>query len=279
MEAYFAAKARLFTELLPPDGTAVLNADSAEAMRLAQHCRQRGQTVLAFGAADRADLRLLAARPLPAGQALRLEVFGETHELVLPLVGAFQASNVLAALGLAIATGAPVERALGALPLLAGAPGRMQHVATHPSGAPVIVDYAHTPDALETALTALRSHCRGRLVLVFGCGGDRDAGKRGLMGAIGERLADRVIVTDDNPRSEEPAAIRRAILAQCPKAEEIGDRAQAIRRGLALLAPEDLLLIAGKGHERGQIIAGVTHAFEDAAVARKAVAELGGRAS
>jgi len=279
MEAYFAAKARLFTELLPPDGTAVLNADSIEAMRLAQLCRQRGQTVLAFGAADRADLRLLDARPLAAGQALRLEIFGETHELVLPLVGAFQASNGLAALGLAIATGAPVERALEVLPLLTGAPGRMQLVATHPSGAPVIVDYAHTPDALETALTALGAHCRGRLVLVFGCGGDRDPGKRGTMGAIAERFADSVIVTDDNPRGEEPAAIRRAILAQCPKAEEVGDRAQAIRRGLALLEPGDLLLITGKGHERGQIIAGVTHPFEDAAVARDAVAELRGRAS
>jgi UDP-N-acetylmuramoyl-L-alanyl-D-glutamate--2,6-diaminopimelate ligase len=279
MEAYFAAKARLFTELLPPDGTAVLNADSAEAMRLAQLCRQRGQTVLAYGAAELADLRLLEARPLAAGQALRLEIFGAPHELVLPLLGAFQAGNALAALGLAIATGAPVEGALAALPRLEGAPGRMQHVATHPEGAPVIVDYAHTPDALATALAALRGHCRGRLVLVFGCGGDRDPGKRPQMGAIAERLADCVIVTDDNPRSEEPAAIRRAILAACPKAEEIGDRGQAIRRGLALLARDDLLLIAGKGHERGQIIAGVTHPFEDAAATREAVAELGRRAS
>jgi UDP-N-acetylmuramoyl-L-alanyl-D-glutamate--2,6-diaminopimelate ligase len=275
MEAYFAAKARLFTELLPADGTAVINADSPQGARLGQLCRQRGQTVLSFGSAPGADLRLLAARPLDTGQALNLEVFGESRDLILPLVGAFQASNALAAFGLAIATGAPVERALDALPALQGAPGRLQHVATHPNGAPIMVDYAHTPDALETVLHALRAHCRGRLVAVFGCGGDRDPGKRPQMGEIAQRLADRVIVTDDNPRSEDAAAIRRAILARCPKAEEIGDRARAIRRGLALLEPGDLLLIAGKGHESGQIIAGVTHPFEDAAVARAAVAALG----
>ncbi len=279
MEAYFTAKARLFTELLPPDGTAVLNADSAEAMRLAEMCRRRGQTVIGFGAATGADLRLVAARPLASGQEIELQVFGERRTFVLPLMGAFQASNALAALGLAIATGAPVERALDALPLLQGVPGRLEHVASHPNGAPVIVDYAHTPDALETVLGALRAHCRGRLVAVFGCGGDRDAGKRPQMGEIAERRADLVIVTDDNPRGEDPAAIRRAILARCPKAEEVGDRAQAIRRGLALLRSGDVLLIAGKGHERGQIVAGVTHPFEDAAVARQAVAELGGTAT
>jgi len=279
MEAYFAAKARLFTELLPPDGTAVLNADSAEAARLGQLCRQRGQTVLTFGAASGADLRLVAARPLDTGQELRLEVFGEHRELVLPLVGSFQASNALAALGLAIATGAPVERALEALPKLEGVPGRLQQAAKHSSGAPVIVDYAHTPDALATVLGALRAHCRGRLVVVFGCGGDRDAGKRPQMGEIARRLADRVIVTDDNPRSEDPVAIRRAILDRCPEAEEIGDRARAIRRGLELLQPGDLLLIAGKGHESGQIVGGITHPFDDAAVARQAIAELAGGAS
>jgi UDP-N-acetylmuramoyl-L-alanyl-D-glutamate--2,6-diaminopimelate ligase len=215
---------------------------------------------------------------LDAGQQVHLAVLGHERDLVLPLVGAFQASNALAALGLAIATGAPVEEAVESLPKLAGVPGRLQHVATHPSGAPIIVDYAHTPDALETVLQALRAHCRGRLVVLFGCGGDRDPGKRPQMGAIAERLADIAIVTDDNPRSEDPATIRRAILAACPKAEEIGDRAAAIRHGLALLAPGDLLLIAGKGHERGQIIGSVTHPFEDAAVARDAVAALqGGR--
>ncbi len=279
MEAYFTAKARLFTELLPPEGTAVLNAESAEAMRLDRLCRQRGQSVITFGGAPGADLHLVAARPLAAGQELDLQVFGERRVFVLPLMGAFQASNALAALGLAIAAGAPVEGALDALALLQGVPGRLEHVASHANGAPVIVDYAHTPDALETVLAALRAHCRGRLVAVFGCGGDRDAGKRPQMGEIAQRLADLVIITDDNPRGEDPASIRRAILAQCPRAEEVGERARAIRRGLALLQPGDVLLIAGKGHERGQIIAGVTYPFEDAAVAREAAAELGGTAA
>jgi UDP-N-acetylmuramoyl-L-alanyl-D-glutamate--2,6-diaminopimelate ligase len=274
MEAYFAAKARLFTELLPPEGAAVLNIDVPEGERLVTLCRRRGQSVITFGRNARADLRLVAARPLDAGQALRIAAFGAEHEVVLPLIGAFQASNALAALGLAIATGAPAERAIEALAHLTGVPGRLEHVASHPNGAPVIVDYAHTPDALETVIGAVRPHCRGRLSLVFGCGGDRDTGKRPQMGAIAERLADDVIVTDDNPRSEDPAGIRRAILAACPKAVEIGDRAAAIRHALARLASGDLLLIAGKGHERGQIIGGQTLPFDDAVVAREAAGDL-----
>jgi UDP-N-acetylmuramoyl-L-alanyl-D-glutamate--2,6-diaminopimelate ligase len=274
MAGYFAAKARLFTELLPEDGSAVVNADVDEGRHLARMCRARGLTVLTFGSAADAALRLAAVEPLAAGQRLRIAALGHERELVLPLIGSFQASNALAALGLTLATGAPLEAALDALATLEGVPGRLELVARHPGGAPVIVDYAHTPDALETVLRALRGHCRGRLVLVFGCGGDRDAGKRPQMGAIAARLADAVIVTDDNPRSEDPAAIRRAILAACPKAEEIGDRALAIARALRSLGPGDLLLLAGKGHERGQIVAGVTHPFEDATVARAAVAEL-----
>jgi UDP-N-acetylmuramoyl-L-alanyl-D-glutamate--2,6-diaminopimelate ligase len=154
----------------------------------------------------------------------------------------------------------------------------MEHVASHPNGAPVIVDYAHTPDALDTVLRALRPHCRGRLVVVFGCGGDRDPGKRPMMGAIAERLADRSIVTDDNPRTEDRVAIRRAILAACPSAQEIGDRGEAIRAGLASLAPGDVLLLAGKGHESGQIVGTETLPFNDAEVARAAAAELAGTA-
>jgi UDP-N-acetylmuramoyl-L-alanyl-D-glutamate--2,6-diaminopimelate ligase len=271
MEGYFAAKARLFTELLPPEGTAVLNLDDPAGRRLAALCRQRERTVITFGQAPEAHLRLVATRPLETGQAIRLAVFGNEREIVLPLIGTFQASNALAALGLVIAGGALVEQAIDALPSLAGPPGRLQHVATHPAGAPVIVDYAHTPDALETVLRALRPHCRGRLVLVFGCGGERDAGKRPQMGAIAERLADTVIVTDDNPRGEDAATIRSAILAACPKAEEVPDRGEAIRRAIGLLGADDLLLVAGKGHEQGQIIAGITHPFDDAAVAKKAI--------
>jgi UDP-N-acetylmuramoyl-L-alanyl-D-glutamate--2,6-diaminopimelate ligase len=274
MEGYFAAKARLFTELLPPEGTAVLNIDDPAGRRLAALCRQRGQTIITFGEAAEAHLRLVATRPLETGQAIRLAVFGSEREIALPLIGTFQASNALAALGLVIASGAVVERAIDALASLEGAPGRLQHVATHPAGAPVIVDYAHTPDALQTVLKALRPHCRGRLVLVFGCGGERDAGKRPQMGAIAERLADVAIVTDDNPRGEDAASIRRAILAACPKADEVPDRGEAIRRAVGVLSGDDLLLVAGKGHEHGQIIAGITHPFDDATVAQIAVDAL-----
>ena len=274
MAAYLAAKARLFAEILPADGTAVLNFDTAEGRDLALLCRARGQRVIGFGAAADAALRLVAAHPSETGQVIEIETFGAHHGLNLPLMGAFQAGNALAALGLAVATGTPLATALEALPHLAGVPGRMERVAAHPNGAPAIVDYAHTPDALETALRALRPHCRGRLSLVFGCGGDRDPGKRPMMGAIAERDADLVIVTDDNPRSENPAAIRRAILAACPRAREIGDRGEAIRTALAALAPSDMLLIAGKGHESGQIVGGETLPFNDADVARAAAAGL-----
>ena len=275
MAAYFAAKRRLFAELLPRGGAAVINLDSSEGRELAALCRGRGQRVIGFGADALADLRLISARPEGAGQTLLLEAFGTRRALLLPLMGEFQAMNALAALGLAVATGVPAGEALDALAALQGAPGRMEHAATHPNGAPIIVDYAHTPDALETALTALRPHCRGRLVVVFGCGGDRDAGKRPMMGAIAERLADRVIVTDDNPRSEDAASIRRAILAAAPKAREIGDRGSAIRAAVAMLEPGDVLLLAGKGHERGQIVGDTVLPFDDAEMARAAVAEIG----
>jgi UDP-N-acetylmuramoyl-L-alanyl-D-glutamate--2,6-diaminopimelate ligase len=273
MAAYFAAKRRLFDELLPAGGTAVLNLDTIEGRELATLCRGRGQRVIGYGAGADADLRLIAAHPGEAGQTLELGAFGERHRLQLPLLGAFQAMNALAAAGLAHATGVPLRDALDALVTLEGAPGRMERVAIHPSGAPVIVDYAHTPDALETALTALRAHCRGRLVVVFGCGGDRDPGKRPMMGAIAARLADMAIVTDDNPRSEPAAAIRHAILAAAPGAQEVGDRGSAIRAAVSRLQPGDLLLIAGKGHERGQIVGDKVLPFDDADMARQAVSE------
>ncbi|HUK60864.1 MAG TPA: UDP-N-acetylmuramoyl-L-alanyl-D-glutamate--2,6-diaminopimelate ligase [Stellaceae bacterium] len=276
MSAYFAAKRRLFAELLPPGGTAVLNADGPEGRELAALGAARGQRVILFGRSGDAELRLLGAEPEGAGQRITIDAFGSRSTLLLPLIGTFQAMNALAALGLAVATGVPVDVAVSALKQLEGAPGRMEHVATRATGAPIIVDYAHTPDALETALLALRSHCRGSLVVVFGCGGDRDPGKRPLMGAIAARLADSVIVTDDNPRSEDAASIRRAILAACPRAREIGDRATAIRDGAAMLGPDDLLLLAGKGHERGQIVGARTLPFSDAEVALVAIAELDG---
>ena len=274
MEAYLAAKARLFGELMPRGRLAVLNADAPEFDALARLCRSRSHCIYAYGTGARTELRLLAARPGAAGQELDLKVLGRSHTVTLPLVGRFQAMNALAALGLALATGVARDLAVEALGTLVGAPGRVQHVASHPNGAPIFVDYAHTPDALENVLTALRPHCRGRLVVLFGAGGDRDAGKRPVMGEVTTRLADVVIVTDDNPRSEDPAAIRRAIVGAAPGAIEVGDRGEAIAFAIDLLRPEDLLVLAGKGHERGQIVGDVTHPFEDAAVARAAVALL-----
>ena len=274
MQAYLAAKARLFGELMPPGRTAVLNADTPEFDDLARICRSRLHGILAYGTGSRTELRMLAARPGAAGQEVDLKVLGRSYTVALPLVGHFQAMNALAALGLALATGVARDRAVEALGRLVGAPGRVQHVASHPNGAPIFVDYAHTPDALENVLTALRPHCRGRLVVVFGAGGDRDAGKRPVMGEATTRLADVVIVTDDNPRSEDPSAIRRAILAAAPGATEICDRGEAIAVAIDMLQPDDLLVIAGKGHERGQIVGGVTHPFDDAEVARAAVTLL-----
>ncbi len=193
------------------------------------------------------------------------------------LVGGFQAANLLAALGLVLATGAEPDAALACLGQLRGAPGRLQQVGTHPCGAPVFVDYAHAPDALEQVLVALRPHAAGRLVVVFGCGGDRDRGKRAIMGAIAAEHADRVFVTDDNPRSEDPAAIRRAVLEACPGGIEIGDRAAAIRSALAGLEAGDLLVIAGKGHETGQIVGDRVLPFDDAKEARCSARGAGAR--
>jgi UDP-N-acetylmuramoyl-L-alanyl-D-glutamate--2,6-diaminopimelate ligase len=274
MSSYRAAKERLFDELLPRDGAAILNLDDEVGAEMALACAARGQRVIGYGRSTRAELRLIAARPTAMGQELELALFGARQDVVLPLIGEFQAMNALAALGLAIATGAETARAAALLATLQGAPGRMERVGTHPSGAPILVDYAHTPDALENALRSLRAHCPGRIVLVFGCGGDRDPGKRPQMGAIAARRADIAIVTDDNPRGEAPAAIRRAILEACPGGIEIGDRAAAIRHGLALLRAGDALLLAGKGHETGQLIGGQTLPFSDADVARTALIEL-----
>jgi UDP-N-acetylmuramoyl-L-alanyl-D-glutamate--2,6-diaminopimelate ligase len=272
MDAYLAAKARLFGELMPRGRAAVLNADVPEFDALSRLCRSRSHAVYAYGTGARTELRLVSARPAAAGQELDLKVLGRGYTVSLPLVGRFQAMNALAALGLALATGVPRDAAVESLARLAGAPGRVQHVTSHPNGAPIFVDYAHTPDALENVLTALRPHCRGRLVVLFGAGGDRDAGKRPVMGEIATRLADVVIVTDDNPRGEDPAAIRRAILAAAPGAHEVGDRGEAIAFAIHMLRPDDLLVLAGKGHERGQIVGDVTYPFEDAEIARTAVA-------
>jgi UDP-N-acetylmuramoyl-L-alanyl-D-glutamate--2,6-diaminopimelate ligase len=271
MEAYFAAKARLFEEVLVPGGTAVLNADVPEGQALAARARKAGRRVATYGRAGR-QLRLAEATPVAHGLEVKAEIEGTTYALTLPLVGAFQAHNVLCALGLVLAEGVGPAAAVEALAGLQGVRGRLELVARHPSGAPVFVDYAHKPGALEAVLTALRPHATGRLIIVFGCGGDRDRGKRPEMGAIAARLSDLVIVTDDNPRSEPPETVRREILAGCPGAMEIGDRGQAIAHAVGLLQGGDVLLLAGKGHETGQIVGGVVRPFDDAEAARAAVA-------
>lgn len=279
MASYLAAKRRLFSEILPDGGTAVLNADIPEFSGLAAACRRR-LNILTFGR-NGDDLRLLDQAPTAEGQTLTVQVRGRCHRLDLPLIGDFQAANALAAAGLVAAAeeGDRLDEVVALLPRLTNAPGRMALAATRRcagGSAGIYVDYAHTPDALATALAAIRPHVAGRLVVVFGCGGDRDAGKRPLMGRAAAHLADRVIITDDNPRSESPVAIRAEIRAACPGATEIGDRAEAIAAAIAGLAAGDVLLIAGKGHETYQIVGDRTLAFDDAAVARQTVRDLDG---
>ena len=272
MDAYFAAKRRLIAELLADGGTAVLNADVAEFIPLAEAISGRDVRILTFGWHG-GDIRLDAVEPLAHGQRLTLSIGSRQHQIVVPLVGTFQAANALCALTLAIATGADPAAAVMSLASLEGVRGRAQRAGQRRNGAVVYVDYAHTPDALRAVLTALRPHARNRLVVVFGCGGDRDRGKRGEMGRVAAELADDVIVTDDNPRSEDPAAIRRQILEGCPDAREIGDRHEAITEAVAALAAGDLLVVAGKGHETGQIIGGVVIPFDDVEVVQTAIAE------
>ncbi|EME69201.1 UDP-N-acetylmuramoylalanyl-D-glutamate--2,6-diaminopimelate ligase [Paramagnetospirillum caucaseum] len=278
MEAYAGAKLRLFAEVLPEGACAVINADSDLAPRVVELCAKRGIRVLGYGRAA-TDLRLIEATPAAHGQDLDLEILGRAVTVRLPLAGRFQADNALAALGLALACGADPESALAALEHLDGVPGRLQKVAECANGACVYVDYAHTPDALETVLKALRPHAARRLVAVFGCGGDRDPGKRPLMGAIGCRLADAMIVTDDNPRSEDPAAIRAAVRGVCPAGIEIADRRDAIRAAVAGLQKGDVLVVAGKGHERGQIVGSAVLPFDDAEEALAAVRLVDGGAA
>ena len=274
MEDYFEAKAGLFHRLLPDDGVAVINTDDVWGARLAGMVAQR---VLRVGQAVDCDLRIIAQRYSAQGQELRFALKGRPHHVHLPLVGGFQAWNALVALGLVLATGADAAEAITAMERLQGVRGRMQLAATRDNGAPVFVDYAHTPAAVETALTALRPHVMGRLIVVLGAGGDRDKGKRPLMGKAAAENADVVIVTDDNPRSEVPATIRAEIVQACPDAIEVADRAEAILRAVDALEPGDALLIAGKGHETGQIVGGTVYPFDDLEQASVAVAALDGR--
>jgi len=261
LEAYLAAKLRLFEELIAPNGTAVIGADDCYAGQVVAAATRRGLKLLTVGEHG-ADIKLVSGAIDGFAQVIAIAHAGKTYKVKLPLVGAFQVQNAAIAAGLAIATGAEPARVFPALEKLTGAKGRLE-LAGAKNGAPIFIDYAHKPDALKKALEALRPYAIGKLVVVFGAGGDRDTGKRPIMGRIASENADRVIVTDDNPRSEQPGAIRVAILTAAPGAAEIGDRAEAIRAGIAALEAGDVLLIAGKGHETGQIVGDKVLPFSD----------------
>ncbi len=272
LEDYFSAKLRLFDTLLRPGQPAVIAADNDFSARVIAHCFSRGLRVFSVGEKGE-GLRLKAMRAEGFSLLLDLVFEGEDLRVRLPLAGGFQAENALVAAGLALNVGCPSEKVFAAIETLRGAPGRLERVGEK-AGAPVFVDYAHKPDALEKALAALRPFAKNRLIVVFGCGGDRDAGKRPIMGAIAAKGADVVIVTDDNPRSEEPARIRAEILSQAPGATEIGGRGEAIRASVGMLRPGDVLLIAGKGHETGQIVGKDVLPFSDHEEARAALKEF-----
>lgn len=272
MADYREAKLRLFEQLCPRGRTAVLNADSDEYSAFAAASILSGLSILSVGERGR-GLALAGRRLTPSGQVLTIEHEGRRREILLPLAGAFQASNALVAAGLCVAAGEKADDVLGALERLTGARGRLERVGAGARGGEAYVDYAHTPDGLETVLKALRPHATGRLIAVFGCGGDRDRGKRPIMGEIAARLADVAIVTDDNPRSEDPAAIRAEVLKGAPGATEIGDRRKAIAHAAALLREGDVLVVAGKGHEQGQIVGETVYPFDDATEVSRALRE------
>lgn len=275
---YFAAKALLFSHILEAGDTAVINTDDPRGRQAADIAEKHGLNLIAVGQNEDADLRILGQRYDATGQDLRFSVNGRAQLVRLPLIGGFQAENVLTAMGLAIASGDYADAIVDVLPQLTTVRGRMELAAVRENGAAVFVDYSHKPGALASALQSLRPHVMGRIVVVFGAGGDRDRLKRPLMGEVAAKFADVVFVTDDNPRSEQPAAIRAEIMAGAgPDAIEVGDRAEAILRGVDALQPGDALLIAGKGHETGQIIGTDVFPFDDAEQASVAVAALDGK--
>jgi len=276
-EDYFAAKAGLFNRVLGEDGTAVINIDDPRGPAMADIAQARGQTVLTVGRSSQAQLRIHRQRFDATGQEVQFSWGADSHLVRLDLIGAFQAENVLVAAGLVIACGADPDEVFATLPELETVRGRMQKAAIRDNQSNVFVDFAHTPDAVATALHQLRPHVMGRIVVVLGAGGDRDPGKRILMGRAAAEHADLVFVTDDNPRSEDPAAIRAMVMQGCPEATQVPDRAEAILRGVDALGPGDALLIAGKGHETGQIIGDDVLPFDDVEQAGISVAALDGK--
>lgn len=273
MDAYFAAKARLFSDILERQGLAVLNADDEYFPKLEEICKKAGHKYFTYGKNGK-DIRLLKRELKPLGQDITLEVMGKKFDVTLPLVGQFQVMNALCALGLVLAGDGDVDIITPLLAKLEGVPGRLQLIQGHPKGAAVYVDYAHKPAAVEAVLNTLRPHTEGRLITILGCGGNRDKGKRPIMGRIAAGLSDLVIVTDDNPRYEDPKSIRADILEGAHEAEEIADRREAIEWGIAQLKKGDVLVIAGKGHEQGQIIGDVVEPFDDVEVTKKTIKHM-----
>ncbi len=272
MEAYFAAKTRLMSDVVDAGGQAVIWADDGDwSARMIAAARQRGLTLLTVGETGE-TLKLIKRTPTALGQDLVIEAGGQTHKIALPLIGAYQAANALVSAGLVIATGGDIKLTLGNLARVSGVRGRLERAVITRSGAAVYVDYAHTPDAIIAACAALRPHVTGRLIIVFGAGGDRDAGKRPLMGEAAAAHADVVVVTDDNPRSENPAAIRASILSATPGGQEIADRRRAIAAAITMALAGDIVLIAGKGHEQGQTVGDRVLPFDDVTVARECAA-------
>ncbi|HEY0114002.1 MAG TPA: UDP-N-acetylmuramoyl-L-alanyl-D-glutamate--2,6-diaminopimelate ligase [Allosphingosinicella sp.] len=271
MEAYFEAKMRLFSEVVEPDGTAVVWMDDPKSQEVVRRCEARGLRLITVGRQGE-TLKLVDREPTQLGQTLTIEANDKRHQVKLPLIGAYQAANALTATGLVLATGGDLEQTLVHLARVQPVRGRLERAVITRRGAPVYVDYAHTPDAIEAAVEALRPHAAGRLIIVFGAGGDRDVGKRAEMGAVASRLADLVIVTDDNPRSEDPAAIRRDILEGAPGAREVSGRREAIAAAVEEAGADDIILLAGKGHEQGQIVGDRVLPFDDVTVARECAA-------
>jgi UDP-N-acetylmuramoyl-L-alanyl-D-glutamate--2,6-diaminopimelate ligase len=271
MDAYFEAKMRLFERLLPAGKPAVIWTDDPKSKEVLERAKRRGHEVLTIGRKGE-TISLVEQTPTALGQTLKLEHGGKPYRLALPLIGAYQASNVLTAAGLVLATGGEWDATFSAMQRVAPVRGRLERAVISRAGVPVYIDYAHTPDALEAAIAALRPHVEGRLITVFGAGGDRDQGKRPEMGAVATRLSDVVIVTDDNPRSEDPAVIRAAIMAGAPGATEVPGRREAIAEAIRIARTGDIVLVAGKGHETGQIIGDRVLPFDDALVARECAA-------
>jgi UDP-N-acetylmuramoyl-L-alanyl-D-glutamate--2,6-diaminopimelate ligase len=271
MDSYFEAKMRLFDEVAIETATAVIWADDEWSDKAIARAKARDLNLITVGEKGK-GIRLVSRKPTQLGQDLEIEVRGEAFKVKLPLIGAYQAANSLTAAGIVIASGDDAEDVIANLSRLQTVRGRLERAAITRSGAPVYVDYAHTPDGLDAAIKALRPHTKGRLIVVFGAGGDRDVGKRQLMGAVAEEHADVAIIADDNPRSEDPAAIRAAIREGAPDAMDIGDRRAAIAEAIKLAAADDIVLIAGKGHEQGQTIGDRILPFDDVQVARECTA-------